>query len=55
MKIKYNIKFYIDLKEYTFVEISRLKLLSEPSIRSVVDTKGDPYQLVSEFQGKNKY
>ena len=38
--------FYIELKEYTFVEISRIKLLSEPSVRGVVDTKGDPYQLV---------
>ena len=41
----------MELKEYTFVEITRIKLLSEPSVRGVVDTKV-PYQLLWEFQEK---
>ena len=32
--------FYIELKDNNFVELSRIKLLSEPSVRGVVDTKG---------------
>ena len=40
IKLIFNSIFYKELKEYTFVEISRIKLLSEPSARGLVDTKG---------------
>ena len=42
IKLIFNSIFYIELKEYNFVEISRIKLLFEPSVRGVVDTKGGP-------------
>ena len=42
IKLIFNSIFYKVLKEYTFVEISRIKLISEPSVRGVFDTKGGP-------------
>ena len=42
IKLIFNSIFYIYLNDYIFVEKSRLKLLSEPSVRGVVDTMGGP-------------
>ena len=54
IKLIFNSIFYIELKEFTFVEISRIKLLSEPSVRGFVDTKGvgPIIHLFENFQGK---
>ena len=55
-KIKFilNSIFYIEIKEFTFVEISRIKLLSEPSVRGVVDTKGGPLGTCLRIPRKKK-
>ena len=42
MKLKFNSILYREFKEYIFVEISRKKLLFEPSLGRVDDTKGVP-------------
>ena len=42
IELIFNSIFYIELNEYTFVEISLIKLLFEPSLRGVVDTKEGP-------------
>ena len=54
IKIIFNTIFFIKLQKYTFVEIFRIKLLSEPSVRGVVDTKGGPLSIVENFKGKTK-
>ena len=41
-------------KEYNFVGISRIKLLSEPSVRGVVDTKGGPLSICLKILSENK-
>ena len=40
------------LKKNTFLEISRIKLLSNPLFKGFLLQRVDPYQLVSEFGGK---
>ena len=41
-------------KEFIFVEIFRIKLLSEPSLRGVVDTKGEPLSTSLRILRKKK-
>ena len=50
----FNSIFYIELKEFTFVEISRIKLLSEPSVPGVIDTKGGPLSTCLRISRENK-
>ena len=52
IKLILNSIFYIELKEYIFVEYSRIKVVSEPSVREVVHTKGSLINLFEKFKGK---